>query len=127
MFSEATKNQTNARVIIVLTTLLFFILGFFIALLVIRSEKKARQVLKNMNESVELRVEERTAEVKHEQKKVSLILETVKDAIVTCDAKGIIETFNPGAMEIFGYQAEEIIGQSVSILMTDEVAKHHDQ
>ncbi|MEX1055610.1 MAG: PAS domain S-box protein [Rhodothermales bacterium] len=45
------------------------------------------------------------------------ILETTVDAVITADESGRIETFNPAAERIFGYEAEEVIGQNLSILM----------
>ena len=39
------------------------------------------------------------------------------DAVVTCDAHGVIGSLNPAAVRTFGYQAEEIIGQDVSLLL----------
>ena len=32
-------------------------------------------------------------------------------SVITCDMEGRIETYNQGAEEIFGYQAEEVIGK----------------
>jgi len=32
-------------------------------------------------------------------------------SVITCDLEGRIETYNQGAKEIFGYQAEEVIGK----------------
>lgn len=127
LFAESKDNHMGALLVIVITTVLVFIIGIVIAYVVVRSERKARRELKEMNDSLEQRVEERTEEVRHEQRKVSLILETVKDAIVTCDPMGNIETFNPASEIIFGYQASEVIGKNVSILMMDEMANSHDK
>ncbi|MFN4769137.1 MAG: PAS domain S-box protein, partial [Candidatus Kapaibacterium sp.] len=30
---------------------------------------------------------------------------------ITCDMEGVIETFNAGAEEVFGYSKEEVIGK----------------
>jgi PAS domain S-box-containing protein len=30
---------------------------------------------------------------------------------VTCDMEGVIETFNEGAQEVFGYAADEVVGK----------------
>ena len=65
------------------------------------------------------------AHAKEEEEKVSAILNSVRDAIITSDAEGTIETFNPGAEDIFGYRAHEVIGKSISILMPEEMHQSH--
>ena len=45
------------------------------------------------------------------------ILETTVDAIITIDSQGIVQTFNAAAEKIFGYRAEEVIGNNVKMLM----------
>jgi len=57
---------------------------------------------------------------------VSSILNTVRDGIITIDSSGIIETFNPGANDIFGYRAHEVIGKNISILMPEPHRSAHD-
>ena len=47
------------------------------------------------------------------------ILDNVKDAIVTLDDAGHIETFNPTGERIFGYAPEEILGRSLEFLLPD--------
>jgi diguanylate cyclase (GGDEF)-like protein/PAS domain S-box-containing protein len=45
------------------------------------------------------------------------ILDNVKDAIVTVDDAGHIETFNPTGERIFGYSQAEILGRSLEFLL----------
>jgi PAS domain S-box-containing protein len=52
-------------------------------------------------------------------------LESVTVGIVFADEKGVIDGFNPQAEHIFGYSAEEVIGQSVSILMPNPDSARH--
>jgi diguanylate cyclase (GGDEF)-like protein/PAS domain S-box-containing protein len=47
------------------------------------------------------------------------ILDNVKDAIVTVDDAGHIETFNPTGERIFGYSPPEILGRSLEFLLPD--------
>jgi diguanylate cyclase (GGDEF)-like protein/PAS domain S-box-containing protein len=47
------------------------------------------------------------------------ILDNVKDAIVTVDDAGHIETFNPTGERIFGYTQAEILGRSLDYLLPD--------
>ena len=50
------------------------------------------------------------------------IVESSDDAIVSKDLNGIIGTWNKGAERIFGYTAEEAIGQSITIVIPSRVA-----
>jgi PAS domain S-box-containing protein len=55
------------------------------------------------------------------------ILESAVDAIVTIDATGRVESFNPAAERLFGYAAAEVIGRNVSVLMPEPYAAGHDR
>jgi PAS domain S-box-containing protein len=48
------------------------------------------------------------------------IVESSNDAIISKDLNGIIQTWNQGAQAIFGYTAEEAIGQPVTMLIPEE-------
>lgn len=54
------------------------------------------------------------------------LLETAVAAVVTIDATGIINSVNPVTTTMFGYSAEELIGQNVQILMPASYAAEHD-
>ena len=47
------------------------------------------------------------------------ILDNVKDAIITVDDAGLIESFNHTGERIFGYPAAEILGRSLGCLFAD--------
>ncbi|MDA2932794.1 PAS domain S-box protein [Acidobacteria bacterium AH-259-D05] len=55
------------------------------------------------------------------------ILETAADGIITIDRKGTIHSFNAAAARIFGYSSDEVMGQNVRILMTEQDRPRHDQ
>lgn len=54
------------------------------------------------------------------------ILHTAVDGIITIDERGTVESFNPGAERLFGYAAEAVIGQNVSLLMPAPYRQEHD-
>lgn len=54
------------------------------------------------------------------------ILETVPDAIVVIDAKGLIRDFSAAAERSFGWTADEVAGRNVSMLMPDPYRSAHD-
>ncbi len=57
---------------------------------------------------------------------VHAILDTTVDGIISIDAKGLIIAFNKAAERIFGYEAAEVIGQKIDILMPDPYRSEHD-
>lgn len=50
------------------------------------------------------------------EERLASIVKSSDDAIISMDAQGVIQTWNKGAQRLFGYEAEEIIGQPVSAL-----------
>jgi two-component system sensor kinase FixL len=54
------------------------------------------------------------------------VLETVPDAMIVIDPMGIVQSFSAAATRLFGYQADEIIGQNVSMLMPTPYREQHD-
>ncbi|MCF6282879.1 MAG: PAS domain S-box protein [Candidatus Polarisedimenticolaceae bacterium] len=53
------------------------------------------------------------------------VLETVAEGIITLAPDGIIETANPAVESIFGYQASELIGESINMLMPSHQHEAH--
>jgi len=48
------------------------------------------------------------------------------DSIIVIDDQGTVQSFNPAAERVFGYDAGEVVGRNVSMLMPDVHAVHHD-
>lgn len=53
------------------------------------------------------------------------IVEHAQDAIIFADREGIIRLWNAGAEAIFGYLAEEAIGQSLDIIIPERLRSRH--
>ena len=60
------------------------------------------------------------------EKKAELILSNTFDGIITIHTNGIIQSFNLAAEKIFGYTAEEVVGQNVALLMPEPFSTRHD-
>ncbi len=57
--------------------------------------------------------------------RLSGILELAKDAVISINEKGKITLFNQGASKIFGYTAQEAIGQSLDFLIPEKFREIH--
>ena len=64
--------------------------------------------------------------LKENSQHTQAILDNVVDGVITIDGQGIISTFNRAAQRIFGYTANEIIGENVSKLMPEPYRSKHD-
>ena len=53
------------------------------------------------------------------------IVEKAADAIIFADSEGIIRLWNSAAEAIFGYTAEEALGQSLDLIVPEKVRDRH--
>jgi two-component system CheB/CheR fusion protein len=60
------------------------------------------------------------------EERLRAVLNTAADAIITIDSAGILQSVNPAAERMFGYAAQEMIGQNVKLLMPPPYREEHD-
>ena len=73
------------------------------------------------------KAETERAQAARSQARLAAIVESSDDAILSKDLNGIIQTWNAGADRLFGYRAEEVIGQSVTLLLPPERIQEESQ
>jgi PAS domain S-box-containing protein len=74
---------------------------------------RKRRQLEILNRQLEQRVAERTEELRQRAD----LLELASEAIMVCDLEGGIQFWNAGAEELYGWQADEVIGKNVHQLL----------
>ena len=86
-----------------------------------QTAQQATLRLQQLNDTLELKVTERTTQLhKSELQFQQLVAGVVDYAIYMLDPKGYIVSWNPGAERIKGYSAQEIIGRNFSQFYTEE-------
>lgn len=83
-----------------------------------------------INQRLQLEITERQqteTALRENQQMLAGILEYADEAIISIDEQYKILLFNQGAEKIFGYQAQEIMGQSLDILLPQEFRHIHRQ
>jgi PAS domain S-box-containing protein len=56
---------------------------------------------------------------------LAAIVESSEDAVVSKTLDGIILSWNPGAEHIYGYTADDVVGQSITLLLPEE--RRHEE
>jgi PAS domain S-box-containing protein len=100
-----------------------------LALFVIRRDLAGRarteRALRGAREQLEPRVGARTAELEsagETDSRLAAIVASSDDAIASKTLEGIITSWNPGAERLFGYSAQEAIGQPMTLVVPPERA-----
>ncbi len=65
------------------------------------------------------------ARLRKSEARLRAILQQATDGILTVSEEGVVESFNPAAERIFGWSAEEVVGQNLSLLMPDPERGEH--
>ena len=54
------------------------------------------------------------------------ILDTIPDAMIVIDERGIIQSFSTAAQRLFGYEPAEVIGRNIKMMMPSPYRENHD-
>ena len=107
------------------------------AIIDITERKQAEEEVRKLNQDLEQRIVERTADLAAKYKELeqeiaerkqaeaglqrqAQLLEQVHDSVISTDLNGIVQTWNAGAERIYGYTAAEAIGQHIEFLYFPE-------
>ncbi len=64
--------------------------------------------------------------LREREARISSIIATAPDAIITIDERGVIQSFSSAAERLFGYAGGEVIGRNVNLLMASPHREMHD-
>ncbi|QLE59464.1 response regulator [Nostoc sp. TCL26-01] len=97
---------------------------------VVAALKERTAELINVNRQLQSELDERLRieeALRISQVRLARILDIADDAIISMDANQKITLFNQGAEKIFGYSAQEIIGQRLDVLIPQRFFQVHRQ
>lgn len=67
-----------------------------------------------------------SARARHRQAQLQSILDTVPEAMIVIDDRGMMRSFSVTAERLFGWSANEMIGKNISLLMPTPYRPEHD-
>jgi PAS domain S-box-containing protein len=59
--------------------------------------------------------------------RLKAVVDTAVDGVILINAHGCVSLFNPACERLFGYRADEVMGQNVKMLMPSRYRDEHDQ
>ena len=101
-----------------------------------REGKENQHILLGISDITERKLAQRELLANHKlagqrlhqsEAKTRSIVQTTLEGIITIDVKGTIGSFNPAAEKIFGYEANEVIGKNVKILLPFPYREENDR
>lgn len=81
----------------------------------------------SQKQKIENEVRVKTHDLLESQSRIKAIVDNAIDAIVTIGDQGSIDSFNLAAEHLFGYQAQEVLGKNINMLMPEPYKSEHDQ
>ena len=87
------------------------------------------QEISNINQDLQREIEVRKlaeGALRDSESRLQSMIDSAAAGIITIDDEGIVESVNSAAEKLFGYHPDEIVGQSVSLLMPAPYQDAHD-
>jgi PAS domain S-box-containing protein len=122
-----TTRQSDLATLQSVTAAVMAVLGavtFLLALFTATSLARSASRLDRLNRDLASEATQRGAierRLTNSEMRVRTILEYVPDGVLTIDPSGVIQSLNPAAERIFGYQAGDLIGRNINALVPDSL------
>ncbi|MEW6531349.1 MAG: ATP-binding protein [Thermodesulfobacteriota bacterium] len=82
--------------------------------------RENEQALQKIRDELELRVQERTGQLKESELRLQSVLNSLDDAVVVVDSNAIIRDVNEATEKMLGYTKQEVIGRSIELFDVDD-------
>lgn len=112
---------TNQRWLVSIISLLAIMMLSLLIFHVMRRSAVIENLVKERTEQLA----QTTRKAKKDEEHIRAIVENSAEAIITIDSYGEIQSANPATEIIFGYKVNELIGNSISMLITPEERSMH--
>lgn len=90
--------------------------GFVVLVSDISERRRSEELVRSLNQDLELRLQQ----LRESEERFRLIFESALDGIVTVNQEGTICLVNPKIEKLFGYSKDELVGQSIEMLVPSE-------
>lgn len=106
-----------------------YVLPILLLLLVAGGLSMRWQVMPVLRQIVvsEARAQELNQKLTCNEARIRAILDCVDEGIIAMTSDGVIQTINPAAERMFGYQSAELIGKNILILMPESHRNQYEQ
>ncbi len=86
----------------------------------ISDRKQTEEQIRQLNQDLEQRIAERTAELLETTERIRKLIDTANDAVVTIDVNSIVIDWNSAAERIFGWNRGEAMGRKLHHMIVPE-------
>ncbi|MBM3933479.1 MAG: PAS domain S-box protein [SAR202 cluster bacterium] len=96
----------------------------FTAVSLVEPEGGIRGVLGIIRDITDQRLAQET--LRYSEARLRAAMDNMADGVIIIDSSGIMNSFNLAAEEIFGYEAAEVVGQNLKMLMPEPYHSNYD-
>ncbi|MDP8205714.1 MAG: PAS domain S-box protein [Candidatus Electryonea clarkiae] len=130
VLSDVTSDLASLRLLFTLFVSMSIVLGGILFTLFYFYLGRVEHNLVSTHSKLKSEIDERNQAQQSLEKSEKLfraVVDSGKDAMIAIDRKGLLFIFNQAAEEMFGFSSEEMVGQSISMLIPGNFMGKHSQ
>ncbi|VAW99614.1 diguanylate cyclase/phosphodiesterase (GGDEF & EAL domains) with PAS/PAC sensor(s) [hydrothermal vent metagenome] len=101
---------------------IFLLVGLFMSMLLLLY----LLILRYRINATNLSLKKHNARLINNEIKQRIVIETIADGVMVINDQGIVESFNPAAALLFGYDEAEVLGKNVKMFISEDISPKHD-